>query len=473
MPAKEFPAELWLRIIQHLPWDSLHAVKHVNSMLHEVTLERLLAVLDLAPRNATRFKLETFKRRIELARSNPTAVKVLQVSPDFTQLPNIGEKSLGSLFSSIKFFFPSNTKEAVKNLDSLIPRFVNVQKFSVIDRPKSNSKPMITSIRTWWGFLSSKLTVLVLQLSTKSSLWRCLPRGDCPLPLLQTFRLHARSRDIANSFRDISNLLSDSPLLEEIEWSFVETQSSPESIMVVFPYLSSHPKLRVFKWSTAEGPGPIMLSFASSFCESMEMYFSRAVTDFASQLEVIHLCPCPLQDHGSIWRSLDFTKLTEIRADLSFCRPTQLLDLFNNLGGALCLEILELDGCYPLTEERSQHAISLLPQIPSLKELYLPIGTDIFGPDAMKQLAQRAPNLVKLVLHMEEPAPKLPALKITKMNSLIPAFESATPFEEAWSLRDLGVMKNGEKISDFGKLVNAVAKIFPSIGSFYGSGKRE
>ena len=59
------------------------------------------------------------------------------------------------------------------------------------------------------------------------------------------------------------------------------------------------------------------------------------------------------------------------------------------------------------------------------------------------------------------------------MNDIVHAFETADPFQGTWSLRDFGVVKTGIKISDCAKLFSAVAKTFPSICSFYGSGKLE
>ncbi|KAH8833375.1 hypothetical protein DL96DRAFT_1585893 [Flagelloscypha sp. PMI_526] len=243
--------------------------------------------------------------------------------------------------------------------------------------------------------------------------------------------------------------------------------------MLVSPYSASHPNLRVFRWTTSEGPGPIMPPYASSFSESLGMYFSSVLADFAPRIEVIHLCPCPPNDPQGLWSNLDFTKLTEIRVDLAFCQPYQYHDLFAFLNNSLCLATLELEGCYPLTDGSDQHPISLLPPIPSLKELYMPIDITALKPEVMEKLATKVSKLVKLVLRLEDSTSGYAFRKFMRLDNIISAFESADPFHGSWSLRDFGVVKTDTKRAHFGKLVHAVAKKFPSIASFYGSGKLE
>ncbi|KAH8831924.1 hypothetical protein DL96DRAFT_1706325 [Flagelloscypha sp. PMI_526] len=133
--------------------------------------------------------------------------------------------------------------------------------------------------------------------------------------------------------------------------------------------------------------------------------------------------------------------------------------LFTGLSEGGAIKVLELTGYSSL---KPQHLFLLLQKMDNLATLYLPMSASTFSLNALAVLAEKVPELQKLVLTLDDP------IFATALLHLTPVSQHAVLGR--WKLQDFGILSSGVHPRRFEKVLNALVRVIPSISSFYGSG---
>ncbi|KAH8823801.1 hypothetical protein DL96DRAFT_1615509 [Flagelloscypha sp. PMI_526] len=131
---------------------------------------------------------------------------------------------------------------------------------------------------------------------------------------------------------------------------------------------------------------------------------------------------------------------------------SQLTRIFECLSESHVLRILELSG-WPLL-----NGYAGLRKMKVLEELY-PCHT-----------AQNTPSLRKLVLRFEGRSLAADPSNWPQGLSELQSTNSSSAVLEIWGVKDFGIYIPGEEIGVLSPLVEAIARLVPSIISFYGTG---
>ncbi|KAH8823852.1 hypothetical protein DL96DRAFT_1713222 [Flagelloscypha sp. PMI_526] len=466
MKDNTLPPEIWLQVIDYLPYDSLVSFKNASRTFHQIALEKVAAFLDLAPDEPVAEKrLDAVKRRTELALDILFAIRSLRLTSHIdknmsrTRPANIVARMVGKTQVFKQPFSPPLSQQVEEQIVGLLPSLEGVHRLSIVDSNFSHSamRHPCPSISLAWSLYAARLTFLSLELVKENVGKIIIPlHDDLSLPQLRTFRLSICSFG-AEMDQDlhtrIGGLLRMAPLLQEVDFRFKHEWES-NGVRIRFPESSSmHSKLRVFKWTKDHAANRTIVGSALNF-----------VKTFASQLEVIHLSPAPT---SGFWRHLDFAHLVELRADLVVCQDPRVL--FDALSHAGVIRILEITGMSP--SYAGAHLYYIMKKLPSLREFYCPVHFDTFDVKVLRMFAEKTPNLQKLMLNFHKGYP-LQLHSAEKLADFEVSYEN--PPLTGW-IHDFGIAVPSvgvpmEDISVLRPLLDAIAGMVLSIRSFYGTG---
>ncbi|KAH8801300.1 hypothetical protein DL96DRAFT_1823768 [Flagelloscypha sp. PMI_526] len=468
------PLEIWAKILAFLPSKSLHQAKQVNHAFHQVCrnhLSRDLILVAVFTEQNVEQELQVLRNRLNVAKLHPSLIKSIRfmpslVIPDFyTLTPPIQKKPfrlLRRLFRKpedpIRWPIPRNASDIDEGLASLIPSLTSLEELHMED---SWDSECYSTADLALKITASRLTVLTLQFVSTTGLYNLFPsKFTIALPVLRTFRLSLIAGLDGDFEGRIQEILSASPLLQEIQyilWSGgVQTNSTSYGMDIV-----THPHLKVFKWATV-------------YTWNTPPFLPPPFASHAFHFDVIHLDPPPSL---YVFSSLNMAQLVELRVDLH--ARTNVADFFVAIMGAEQLVILEVIGFYPY--DPTNDPASLLPGtgFGQLRQLHLGILLPIFSVRSLRSLASKTVHLHKLALIVETPSgpiwtksslrdicePLLYQFHLSTVNKL---------FSE-WSLADFGILfrnwteQFAVRITDFEGVLAAISRQVPSITSFYGT----
>ncbi|KAH8801242.1 hypothetical protein DL96DRAFT_1635689 [Flagelloscypha sp. PMI_526] len=306
---------------------------------------------------------------------------------------------------------------------------------------------------------SFRLTTLSLKLEALDHL--ALQDTNYPrFPVLRVLRVDLLEyRDFEHS---ISKLLSDSPLLEEVDY----TVNIPYGYLTppttaALPQSPLHPDLRCFKW-TILSPHGIPKTYLLP-----RRPFSHLLTTQAVQLVNVTLNPVPSMG-VLLW--LDLTRLIELR--INFDGVANASSFFYHLQTMTQLETLEMIGSPEVWDQKGWEIHH------TLKNLYVHVWINQFV-RSLDFYRAKAPNMEKLVVllfaqewHRKDFKIQLDVI-VSELKSHRRLSSLTTASGKLW---DFGIASDNWKafgIWHFTKVLRSVASNIPTIWSFYGTRKLE
>ncbi|KAH8804281.1 hypothetical protein DL96DRAFT_1686458 [Flagelloscypha sp. PMI_526] len=484
-----FPTEIWVQILAHLHFTSLHSIKHVDRTLYRLCREILCSVLDMTMnvKNQDSDELEILTKRLQDAKTHTQRVKKLRLSPAQVNIrefedptPPMAQPKPKGLSLRKRLF--QRWKDPVQ-LAPGVPPGTHIRraldKANNLEGEISSLIPLLSSLQEldfhqlsdweggWYSIFNIALTVASTQL-TVLSLHFSLVNGpsstiygtNCTmfsitLPALHTLRLGWNTTPPTDFESSIRKLVAGSPLLRELEYRIkedIDTLHAPSHVTQLTP---THSHLKVFKWIA----GPLAPT-------------SSLFTAHASQFEIVHLNPVPFL--GVVQR-LAIDKLIELRVDLY--SSSDISQFFSLLAHATQLVTLEITRWVYGTVYYLLPHLLLRMNLVQLKSLYLGIPLWILSREILRALASMAPNLFTLAILIEtsENARKANRLLLENGSSFISDISASKMLP--WKLRDFGIIilepgKVGiSPILPLIPLLRIISLKIPSITSFYGTGR--
>ncbi|KAH8831738.1 hypothetical protein DL96DRAFT_845477 [Flagelloscypha sp. PMI_526] len=463
MASPTLPKELWIHVLGGVSQKTLRAFMQVSRACYEAGLVHYLQrkLLNLAPRaDTSEMRLDLVRGRLKKTKTNAAtlnSVQVLRLTPhlykqpvrESTQLQRARWRAKKGVDVPLPVLLASQAEKLTSRISALLPALTGVHCLEVFAEHLWWCFDMSPTLTIAWSEFSHRLTSVSFQVIDDRGLSRYLPQTrPFTLPALTTFRLHVSVGDFLDNYRTIHSLLQKSQLLEHLEYRLgglvVKIKDSMSECSFV------HPNLRTFKWTAAE---------YTRFPITFDPLFQLA----SLPLEVLYLNPAP---NLALCQRIDFTSVVELRIDLRFCENPA--PLFAGLAIGCVIRVLELTG-YHSSFLRTQPLFILLCRMDSLTSLYMPIGIASLDFNALAIIAAKTPQLRKLVLTLITNSSLSRQIERVISESKRPANPKHAALV-GWKLQDLGVFSDHVHINEFEELLNAIARVVPSVSSFYGSG---
>ncbi|KAH8798723.1 hypothetical protein DL96DRAFT_880260 [Flagelloscypha sp. PMI_526] len=259
------PIELWRLIAECQSTKTLRSLKKVNRLCYIVANEVFSRILDLAPSEPNaESRLASLTHQLNVASANPLAIQVVRLPAHLYVLPSRKESESTASHSLVvevlNYFLQMRSKTLISRVQEaqncfcdLLPSLTAAGRLYIADQYTIEHGPPNNAIQLTYTLFSPRLTLLSVQMSSRSALQTCFPEPIPSLPALNVFRLRICSYEaFAPSIHSrLRRLLYHSHLLREIEYSTQDKSLYLENFDTLWypEEPSRHPHLRIFNYS--------------------------------------------------------------------------------------------------------------------------------------------------------------------------------------------------------------------------------